>query len=42
MFLDTQSELNKASETPPEEASAECHVSKAVERFYLRKNTANV
>lgn len=41
MFINTQSELNKASETPSEGASAELHISKAIDRFYYRKNTTN-
>lgn len=41
MFINTQSELNKASETPLDGASAELHISKAIDRFYYRKNTTN-
>jgi hypothetical protein len=41
MLPDTQSELNKASETPSDDSSAELHISKAVDRFYYRKNTTN-
>ncbi len=43
MFLEPQHELNKLSETPSEDASAELHVEKAIERFYYRENvTTNV
>lgn len=31
--------LNKASETPSEDASAELHISRAVDRVYYRENT---
>lgn len=41
MLLDTQSELTKMSETPPDNAPAEQHVTRAIERFYCRKNATS-
>jgi len=43
VFYHTQSELNESSQTPPQEAEAETHIQRAIERFYLRENsTSNV
>lgn len=38
MFHPTQSEFNKYGKTPTEDASAEKHITKAIERFQYREN----
>ncbi|EHK2851222.1 hypothetical protein ACXLPV_004833 [Vibrio parahaemolyticus] len=41
MFFESQFELDKSTEMPSEDAPAELHITKAIERFYYRKNTTN-